>query len=54
MTSCDSNVSIAENAQHDPHCAWFLTAVKTPLFLQSTDDGAFGDRDVYNSCLKLF
>ena len=29
--------AVAEKAQHDPHCPWFLTALTAPLFLQSTE-----------------
>ena len=30
---------MAEKAQHDPHCPWFLTGLTAPLVLQSTDVG---------------
>ena len=28
------------NAQHDPHCPWFLTGVTAPFSLQSTYSGS--------------
>jgi len=30
---------VAEKAQHDPHCPWFLTGLTAPWFLQSYEDG---------------
>lgn len=35
----DSVVSIAENAQHDPHCPWFLIGVNAPALFQSIVSG---------------
>jgi len=34
-----SNEPVVENAQHDPHDPWFLTAVTAPFDLQSTVAG---------------
>lgn len=34
----DSTLSIALNAQQEPHSSWFLTGVNAFLFLQSTGD----------------
>ena len=31
--------AVAEKAQHDPHCPWFLTALTAPLVLQSMEVG---------------
>ena len=31
--------AVAEKAQHDPHCPWFLTGLTAPLVLQSMEVG---------------
>ena len=36
-----SMAAVAEKAQHDPHCPWFLTALTAPLDLQSTESVRF-------------
>jgi hypothetical protein len=36
MKCSPSIAAVAEKAQHDPHCAWFFTALTAPLVLQST------------------
>jgi len=40
MSQADSIASVAEKAQHDPHCPWSFTGVTIPLVLQSTEEGA--------------
>jgi len=34
-----SSDPVVENAQHEPHCPWFLTGVTAPAVTQSTDAG---------------
>jgi len=44
ISQADYIAAVAEKAQHDPHCPWFLTAVTFPWATQSTSptfsDGA--------------
>merc|ERR1719454_2216192 len=37
---------VVENAQHEPHCAWFFTGVTAPFFTQSTESPDGGDGGV--------
>ena len=39
IASADSTVSVAENAQHEPHASWFLTGVTIFVVRQSTAAG---------------
>jgi len=40
MAPRPSSEPVVENAQHDPHCPWFLTGVTTlPEVVQSTEAG---------------
>jgi len=34
-----SNEPVVENAQHEPHCPWFLIPVTAPAVTQLTDAG---------------
>mmetsp|Transcript_10728 Transcript_10728/g.41913 ORF Transcript_10728/g.41913 Transcript_10728/m.41913 type:complete len:321 (-) Transcript_10728:335-1297(-) len=39
MALTPSTAPVVENAQHDPHCFWFLTGVTAPLATQSISSG---------------